>query len=71
MESMLTKSRDLINEMSSPKDTPGYRGSFECYGGITLVIVPDLALQAIRSRERATLRLIDSIKRNLVQMSSI
>jgi hypothetical protein len=69
MESMFTRSRDLVAQICLPKDTSGYRGSFECYGGVTLVIVPDLALQAVRSRERATLKLIGSVREMMSQSS--
>lgn len=62
VESMLTRARGLVANMVSPQDTPGYRGSFECFGGVTLVIVPDLALQALHAKERVTFRLIESIK---------
>lgn len=51
MESMLARAKELVSEIASPKNTPGYRGNFHCFGGVSLVIVPDLALQAIRTRE--------------------
>lgn len=67
MEAMLTRSRDLVSEMASPKDTLGYRGNFECFGGVSLVIVPDLALRAIRTREAVTLKLVDNLKKTIMQ----
>jgi hypothetical protein len=62
MEAMMTQARDLIAEMSSPKHTTGYRGDFKVFGGVSLVIVPDLALKAIRSREDDLSRMFHDLK---------
>lgn len=70
METMLTRSRDLVSELSAPKATYGWRGDWECFGGMSLVIVSDLALQAIRTRERGTLRLVQQIKNAFVLSTS-
>lgn len=66
VETMLTRLRDLISELVvTPRATYGYRGNWECFGGMSLVIVPDLALQAIRTRESGTLHLVQQIKNAL------
>lgn len=62
MESMLARVKDLVSEIASPKNTPGYRGNFHCFGGVSLVIVPDLALQAIRAREEVVLNSAKQMK---------
>ncbi|KAL1845687.1 hypothetical protein Daus18300_014474 [Diaporthe australafricana] len=62
MESMLARARDLVSEIASPKNIPGYRGNFHCFGGVSLVIVPDLALQAIRAREHVVLNSAKQMK---------
>lgn len=62
LETMFIQVRTSINRLSSPKKTPGYRGDFDSFGGVALVIVPDLALQAIRIRENTVLRLLDQVK---------
>ncbi|KAI0974603.1 hypothetical protein F4678DRAFT_458564 [Xylaria arbuscula] len=64
-ETMAMKAKGLIKEMSSPKITRGYRGDFQSFGGVSLVIVPDLALSAIRAREDALFRMIHELK-NLI-----
>ncbi|KAI1738083.1 hypothetical protein F4680DRAFT_198934 [Xylaria scruposa] len=65
-ETMARKARDLIAEISSPKVTPGYRGDFQSFGGVSLVIVPDLALRAIRAREKGLFRIIDDLKNSIL-----
>ncbi|ROW06184.1 hypothetical protein VMCG_04705 [Cytospora schulzeri] len=65
MESMLVRCRDLMGQITAPRDTRGHRGGFECFGGVTMVIVPDLALQAMRTRETMILGLADEVKKNL------
>ncbi|KAI1392120.1 uncharacterized protein F4822DRAFT_115796 [Hypoxylon trugodes] len=67
MDRMVTRARELVAEMSSPKHTSGYRGDFESYGGVTLVIVPDLALKAIRVREDAISRLVEDLKKSILR----
>lgn len=62
MESMLARVKELVSEIASPKNTPGYRGNFHCFGGVSLVIVPDLALQAIRAREDMVLNSAKQMK---------
>ncbi|KAI1813101.1 hypothetical protein GGS20DRAFT_497411 [Poronia punctata] len=62
METMMTQARDLVAEISSPKHTAGYRGDFKVFGGVSLVIVPDLALKAIRSREDSLSRMFHDLK---------
>ncbi|KAI1749858.1 hypothetical protein F4782DRAFT_511795 [Xylaria castorea] len=65
-ETLAMRARGLITEMSSPKITPGYRGDFQSFGGVSLVIVPDLALRAIRAREDALSRMIDDLKTSIL-----
>ncbi|KAI0183342.1 hypothetical protein EV127DRAFT_475202 [Xylaria flabelliformis] len=65
-ETMARKARRLITEMSSPKITPGYRGDFQSFGGVSLVIVPDLALRAIRAREEGLFRMIEDLKNSIL-----
>lgn len=62
LEIMFIQVRNSINKLASPKSTPGYRGDFKNFGGVSLVIVPDLALQAIRIRENTVLQLLDQVK---------
>ncbi|KAI0545984.1 hypothetical protein F4679DRAFT_558986 [Xylaria curta] len=64
-ETMARKAKGFITEMSSPKITPGYRGDFQSFGGVSLVIVPDLALRAIRAREECLFRMIDDLKNSI------
>ncbi|KAI0433527.1 hypothetical protein F5Y09DRAFT_63530 [Xylaria sp. FL1042] len=65
-ETMAMKARELITKMSSPKITPGYRGDFQSFGGVSLVIVPDLALRAIHAREDALTRIINHLKSSVL-----
>ncbi|KAH7024904.1 uncharacterized protein B0I36DRAFT_332204 [Microdochium trichocladiopsis] len=62
IETMLTRARDLVSDAVSKKATLGYRGNWECFGGLSLSIVPDLAVQAIRAREKAAMRRVAGIK---------
>ncbi|KAF3024852.1 hypothetical protein E8E14_011099 [Neopestalotiopsis sp. 37M] len=64
IEDMLTQAQKLIDELVFPKATFGWRGNYECFGGLSLRIVPDLAIQAIRTRELAALRLAQHIKKD-------
>ncbi|KAI1350846.1 hypothetical protein F5Y01DRAFT_284498 [Xylaria sp. FL0043] len=65
-ETMVTKARDLITKMSLPTVSPGYRRRFQYFGGVSLVIVLDLALKAIRVREDALIRMINNLKSSLL-----
>jgi hypothetical protein len=65
IETLLARCCKVVGGILSPKLTDGYRGDWECFGGMTLVIVPDLALQAVRAREKAVIRLIDQLKEML------
>lgn len=62
VESMLDRARDLVSEIASLKNPPGYRGNFHCFGGVSLVIVPDLALQAIKAKEDMVLNSAKQVK---------
>ncbi|KXJ85212.1 hypothetical protein Micbo1qcDRAFT_223663 [Microdochium bolleyi] len=62
IETMLTRARDLVSDVVAKKATLGYRGNWECFGGLSLSIVPDLAVQAIRTREKAAIRRVVGIK---------
>lgn len=58
--------RDLAYKIISPKNTPGYRGAFNSYGGVALAIVPDMALSAVRVRETAVFAVLAEIKESLL-----
>ncbi|KAI1475797.1 hypothetical protein F4774DRAFT_272314 [Daldinia eschscholtzii] len=70
MDAMMARARELVAEATFPKQTPGYRGDFQSFGGTSLVIVPDLARNAIRTRENALLGLLDDLKKSIMRSSS-
>ncbi|KAI1453960.1 hypothetical protein F4805DRAFT_477874 [Annulohypoxylon moriforme] len=67
MDTMITRAREIVAEATAPKQTLGYRGDFQSFGGATLVIVPDLARSAIRVREDALVRMIEDLKKPISQ----
>ncbi|KAI1472376.1 uncharacterized protein F4812DRAFT_11244 [Daldinia caldariorum] len=69
VDAMMARARELVAQATVPKQTAGYRGNFESFGGISLVIVPDLARNAIRARENALLGLVNDLKKTIVRSS--
>ncbi|KAI8627367.1 hypothetical protein F5Y19DRAFT_442809 [Xylariaceae sp. FL1651] len=67
MENMISRARELVVELTSPKKTAGYRGDFQSFGGVSMVIVPDLALCAIRTRENALTRMLNELKGSMLR----
>ncbi|KAI0470113.1 hypothetical protein GGR56DRAFT_661106 [Xylariaceae sp. FL0804] len=70
MDTMMARASTLISELACPKQTSGYRGNFQSFGGVSLVIVPDLALKVIRIREDEVSRRVSTLKQSLVQSGS-
>ncbi|KAI1445639.1 hypothetical protein F5Y02DRAFT_385850 [Annulohypoxylon stygium] len=66
MDTMTTRAREIVAEATAPKQTPGYRGDFQSFGGVSLVIVPDLAKSAIRIRENALVDMIEDLKKSIL-----
>ncbi|KAK6956378.1 hypothetical protein Daesc_001655 [Daldinia eschscholtzii] len=66
MDAMMARARELVAEATFPKQTAGYRGDFQSFGGTSLVIVPDLARNAIRARENALFGLLDELKKSIM-----
>lgn len=66
IESTFADVRDLAYKIISPKNTPGYRGAFNSYGGVALAIVPDMALRAVRVRETAVFAVLTETKESLL-----
>ncbi|KAI0853596.1 hypothetical protein F5Y00DRAFT_225045 [Daldinia vernicosa] len=67
MDAMMARAKVLVAEATFPKQTPGYRGDFQSFGGTSLVIVPDLARNAIRTRENALFGLFEDLRKSIVQ----
>ncbi|KAI0112948.1 hypothetical protein F4814DRAFT_420082 [Daldinia grandis] len=70
MDAMMARAKELVAEVTSPKQTPGYRGGFQSFGGTSLVIVPDLAREAVQTRENALFDLVDDLKKFIVRSNS-
>ncbi|KAI1648783.1 uncharacterized protein F4817DRAFT_54362 [Daldinia loculata] len=69
MDAMMARAKELVAEVTFPKQTPGYRGDFQSFGGTSLVIVPDLARNVIRTRENALFDLLDDLKKLIVHLN--
>ncbi|KAI1089538.1 hypothetical protein F5B19DRAFT_466987 [Rostrohypoxylon terebratum] len=66
MDTMTTRAQEIVAEATAPKQTSGYRGDFQSFGGVSLVIVPDLAKSAIRIRENALVDMIEDLKKSIL-----
>ncbi|KAJ1326012.1 RNA polymerase II-specific transcription factor-like protein [Microdochium nivale] len=63
IETMLVRASELVmSDVVSRRATLGYRGNWECFGGLSLSIVPDLALQAVRTRDKVVMKRVADIK---------
>ncbi|KAI0884010.1 uncharacterized protein GGS22DRAFT_28837 [Annulohypoxylon maeteangense] len=67
MDTMIARARGVVAEATTPKQTIGYRGDFQSFGGVTLVIVPDLARSAIRVREDSLVEMIKDLQNHIFQ----
>lgn len=57
IETMLVRAGELVmSDVVSKRATIGYRGNWQCFGGLSLSIVPDLALQAVRTRDKVVMK---------------
>lgn len=65
VETMLTQCRTVMGDITSEKANPGPNENGDCFGEPSLGIIPDLAMQAIRTREDATMHLVQQIKDHL------
>ena len=66
MASMLIRARRLFHHIASAKGIPGGRGGQEGIDELPPVIEPDLALQAVRARQAAPIKLVERTKTTLV-----
>lgn len=63
IETMLVRAGELVmSDVVSKRATMGYRGNWQCFGGLSLSIVPDLALQAVRTRDKVVMKRVADIK---------
>jgi hypothetical protein len=67
MESMLSRARNLFHRLASAQINSGSEGSYGCFGGLSSILEPKSALQAVQAREASIVPLVERIKTTLSQ----
>lgn len=70
MESMLARAKNLFHRLASARAKLGNRDSLECFGGLSPIVEPTFALQAVQARETSIATLVERIKATLSRPKS-
>ena len=70
MESMLARAKNLFHRLASARAKLGNRDSLECFGGLSPIVEPTVALQAVQARETSIATLVERIKATLSRPKS-
>jgi hypothetical protein len=70
MESMLSRAKSLFHRLASAQISSGSEGSFGCFGGLSSILEPTSAFQAVQAREASITPLVERIKTTLSQPRS-
>lgn len=65
MESMLARAQNLFHRLASVNISANNEGSFGCFPGLSPIVEPTVALQAVQAREAVILTLVERIKTTL------